>query len=50
MFPGSVLIIVIGRVANEYKGFFSAVFNGIFYGALLWIVFIVISRRLEAEK
>jgi len=35
---------------SGYSGYLGAVFNGAFYGAVLWLVFIVISRRLEAEK
>jgi hypothetical protein len=50
MFPGNFFCTLIGGAINEYAGIFSAVFNGLFYGVILWIVFIVISRRLEVEK
>ena len=47
MFPGNVLSGLIGVVMSEYVKYLSAVFNGIFYGIMLWLVFTVISRRLE---
>jgi len=50
MFPGSLLCVLIGNAAIRYIDYLSAVFNGVFYGVILWLVFIVISRRLEGEK
>jgi hypothetical protein len=50
LFPGNVICTLIGNVASEYAEYLSAVFNGVFYGAILWLVFVVISRRLEKEK
>jgi len=50
MFPGNLLYAIIGEVMSGYAGYLGAVFNGVFYGAVLWLVFVVISRRLEAEK
>ncbi len=47
MFPGNVLSGLIGVVMSEYVKYLSAVFNGIFYAIILWLVFTVISRRLE---
>jgi hypothetical protein len=47
MFPGSVFCILIGGAVSEYAGYLSAIFNGVFYGSVLWLVFTVISRRLE---
>jgi hypothetical protein len=45
MFPGNFFCTLIGEVKNI--GYLSAFFNGIFYGCILWLVFLVISRRLE---
>lgn len=50
MFPGNVLSALIGEAIIEYSKYLSAVFNGIFYGVILWLVFAVTSRRLENEK
>jgi len=50
MFPGTFFCALIGGAVNEYAGYLSAFFNGLFYGVILWVVFTVISRRLEVEK
>jgi len=50
MFPGNVFCTWIGLTASEYEKYLSAVFNGVFYGAILWLTFIAISRRFEREK
>lgn len=50
MFPGSLFCQWIGAPVVGVQGYLSALFNGVFYGAILWSVFVVISRRLEAEK
>jgi hypothetical protein len=50
MFPGNVLCALIGGVAVTYGTYVSALFNGVLYGTVLWVVFTSISRRLEREK
>jgi hypothetical protein len=50
MFPGNFFCTLIGESIAEYSSFLSAVFNGVFYGVILWLIFAVISRRLEREK
>ncbi|MDH5459872.1 MAG: hypothetical protein OEW71_02400 [Candidatus Bathyarchaeota archaeon] len=50
MFPGNFFCALIGETISEYAGYLSAVFNGVFYSTILWLVFIVISKRLEEEK
>jgi hypothetical protein len=50
MFPGNVLCRLIGGLASNYATYVSAVFNGVLYAVVLWLVFIAISRRLEREK
>jgi hypothetical protein len=47
MFPGGWFCELIGQGVQEYVGVLSAVFNGFFYGVILWLVFIGISRKLE---
>ena len=50
MFPGNVFCKLIGISAVEYSLFLSVVFNGVFYGSILWLVFVVISRRFEENS
>jgi hypothetical protein len=50
MFPGNFFSTLIGQSIGEYVKYLSAVFNGLFYGVILWLVFTVISRRLEVER
>jgi len=50
MFPGNLLCGIVGEVMSGYTEYLGAVLNGAFYGAILWLVFVVISRRLETEK
>jgi hypothetical protein len=47
LFPGSWFCAVIGQSVQDYVGVLSAVFNGLFYGTILWLVFIGISRKLS---
>jgi len=47
MFPGNIFCGLIGEAIREYSKYLSAVFNGVFYGVILWLVFAVTSRRLE---
>lgn len=49
MFPGNFFCMLIGEAIGQYVEFLSALFNGVFYGMILWLVFVVISRRLEEE-
>ena len=50
LFPGSWFCTVIGSGIQEYIGILSAVFNGFFYGAILWLIFISLSRKLSESK
>jgi len=49
MFPGNILCALIGDFAAEYKEWVSAAFNAVFYGIILWLVFIAVSRRFEEK-
>jgi hypothetical protein len=46
MFPGSWFCEVIGQGIREYISVLSAIFNGLFYGAILCLLFMSISRKL----
>ena len=50
MFPGNFFCTLIGEAAVDYAEYLSAVFNGVFYGAILWLIFTLISKRLEQQK
>jgi len=47
LFPGNFLCFLFGFSMNSYGAFLSAVFNGVVYGVILWLVFTLLSRRLE---
>lgn len=50
MFPGGNLSTLFGTAVSEYAVFLSAFLNGVFYGVILWLVFVAVSRKLEQEK
>lgn len=50
LFPGSYFCTLMGEAVSGYVNFLSAVFNGVFYGVILWLIFAGISRKLEEEK
>jgi hypothetical protein len=49
MFPGNILCAMFGEVASRYSGLLSAVVNGFFYGVILWVCFVAISRKFEEK-
>jgi len=51
MFPGN-LVSALGfaTVPTEYAPFVSAVVNGLVYGFVVWLVFVLVSRRFEEPK
>jgi hypothetical protein len=46
LFPGSWFCALIGQAIIDYVSILSAVFNGLFYGGILWIIFSGVSRKL----
>ena len=50
MFPGSLFCSLVGDVVLQQVRYLSALFNGLFYGFVLWMVFVALSKRLESEK
>jgi hypothetical protein len=50
IFPGSWFCAIIGPAIQEYAVIFSAVFNGLFYGSILWLIFIGLSRKLTESE
>lgn len=47
MFPGNFFCALIGETVSKYANYLSALFNGIFYGVILWLVFSTLSKKLE---
>jgi len=50
IFPGSWFCAAIGAGIQEYVVVFSAVLNGLFYGSILWLIFIGLSRKLAESE
>jgi ABC-type sulfate transport system permease subunit len=51
LFPGSyVPLLGIVDIPSTYAPLVSAVVNGLVYGTVVWLVFILASRRLEEPK
>ena len=51
LFPGN-MILLLGFVSipSFYVPFVSAFVNGLIYGFVVWLVFVLVSRRLEEPK
>jgi len=49
MFPGSWFCALIGGSIQEYVNVLSAVFNGAFYGVILWLMFVGIGKKLVEQ-
>jgi len=50
LFPGNFFCSLIGEAVRGYVNLLSAIFNGVFYGVILWLIFAGISRKLGEEK
>jgi len=50
LFPGNFFCSLIGEAVSGYMNLLSAIFNGVFYGVILWLIFAGISRKLGEEK
>jgi hypothetical protein len=47
MFPGSWFCGLFGATISEFVRVLSAVFNGAFYGGILWLLFAGLGKKLE---
>lgn len=47
MFPGSWFCALLGEHVQDYVRVLSAVFNGAFYGGILWLMFVGLGKKLE---
>jgi len=50
LFPGSVVPLWFNTVPTAYAPLVGAVVNGIVYGSVVWLAFVLISRRFEEPK
>jgi hypothetical protein len=50
IFPGNVLCAFLGGEVSQFNGVVGAFLNGVFYGVVVWLVFVGISRRLVGEE
>jgi hypothetical protein len=47
MFPGSWFCTLMGEKIQEYVRVLSAIFNGVFYGGIFWLMFVGLGKKLE---
>lgn len=47
LFPGNMFPTWVGVSSATYASLLSAIINGITYGTLVWLVFILATRRLD---
>lgn len=50
LFPGNMFCALVGESISQYAQYLSAFFNGIFYGGILWLIFLSVGKKLGAEK
>ena len=48
IFPGSVIEGYFS-IPIEYRSYVSAVINGLIYGAAIWLIFLVIGKKITEE-
>jgi len=47
LFPGNMISTLLGLSTTSYTPLFSAVTNGITYGVIVWLVFVLVTRNLD---
>lgn len=47
LFPGNMVPAWFGVTSTTYESLFSAVVNGITYGLIVWLVFVLATRKLD---
>lgn len=47
MVPGSQFCALLGKRIQEYVRVLSAALNGVFYGGILWLMFVGLGKKLE---
>ena len=47
MFPGNMIHVWFGIPSTSYAFYISAIINGITYGLVAWIVYVLASKKIE---
>lgn len=47
MFPGNMIYTWFGTLSTSYGFYISAILNGITYGLVAWIVYVLASKKIE---
>lgn len=47
MFPGNMIYTLLGIPSTPYAFYISAIINGITYGLVAWIVYVLASKKIE---
>jgi mannitol-specific phosphotransferase system IIBC component len=50
LFPGSMIHAVFSLPVGEYAPLISALTNGVTYGLVVWLVFFVVSRKIDQSS
>jgi len=50
LFPGNVVLSWFNTVPTLYAPLIGAVVNGLIYGFVVWLVFVLLSRKFEEPK
>lgn len=50
LFPGNMVLAWFGVSLDNYASLFGAVVNGITYGLVVWLVFILATRKLDESS
>jgi hypothetical protein len=48
--PGNILSAIVGFSTGDYARITSALINGVFYGLILWSVFVLLGKKLGEEQ
>jgi len=47
MFPGNMIYTWFGTPSASYAFYISAIINGITYGFVAWIIYVLVSKKIE---
>jgi len=47
LFPGNMVLVWFSLPQTDYASFISAVANGVTYGLVVWLVFVLATRKLD---
>ena len=47
LFPGNIISTLFGIPASEYLPYLEALTNGLTYGFITWLVFVLLTKKIE---